>query len=215
MKIPLLTRENQKILKKHEQRIVDLTKEEQNKIIENQDISVEKKLFQFLKENNELKLLLEEKERLYGKELRSGGNYVFEMSSADFEIHENVEVLPDNKIKLGRDRIIDIRAKDKVGKLKKFFRTVQFRAWFVEKEGEYTYEPLDETPIEIKKKNEIQLEIGQASAEAHLGKVLVQDLGTKKKTWEDYIPFIVFGFTMCFCFLALVLWLGNYSLVKG
>ncbi len=210
MRIPLLSKKNKKILEKNQERLVDYSKEQQLAILNNPKIKLEDLNLQLLKENNELKLLLDTREEEETKKLRQGGSYVFEIGHGYINIIDRIKVLPDNKLKW-KGREVDIRAKELVGRLKgSFGRWLQFRAWFVEPEGEYTYNPIDETPIELKKQNEQQLLLGHTAAEVELGTALMKDIGSRGKKWFEFLPWIVFG-VVIFGFL---IFMAQYNLVK-
>ena len=211
MQIPFFNKKKRKLLKQNEDRLYLMSKEEQEKIFSNEEINLETKIFELLYELNEIKFLYDELDLEFAKGLKSGGTYVFSMGTASFDIIPNVKVQTDNKIKLSRSRKIEIRAKEKVGRIiGRFGRVLQFRAFFVEYEGEYTYDPIDETPIELKIKNEKQLELAHTTAEAEIGTSLMKDIGREKKKWQEYIPTIlltIFG-------IAFLFYLGQYNLIK-
>ena len=217
MKIfPFLSRKTKKVLQKNEDRIILKTKEEQDLILKDPKIKVEDKLKQVLKENNELKVLFDDLQGQLSKDIRAGGSYVFSISHGVVELISDIKVLQDNKLQLAKNRKVDIKEQSWVGKIKTGFRTKQFRVWFVESEGEYTFDPRDLTQIEIKKKNEMQLQLGQTAAEKNIGEALINDLGSKVKKWWEVLGPSIIIFAVAFSFLLFMgMFFGQYNLVKA
>lgn len=211
MRIPLLSKKTKKVLDKNQERLVDLTAEQQQKILENPKIQIDKKLQQLLQENNELRILLEDKEDEISKTIRQGGTYVIEVGNGIINF-EQVQVSLENSLKL-RKREIDIRYGSFVGKIKGFFSRKQFRCWFVETEGEYTFDPRDKTAIEVKKQNEMQLRLGKRLAKGGFVDNILSDLGKFKRWWE-YLPHILFVVNTFFFLLFMGLFFGQYNMIK-
>lgn len=216
MKIPFFSKKVKKILKDNEERIFLLSETEQKKILKDKSIDIPEKLTQLLTENNELKILLDETQDQMSKELRAGGSYVISVGHGQIELIPNVKVLTDNKIQLSRDRKVTIQEDSWVGKMKSYWKTISFRVWFVESEGEYTFDPRDKTPIEIKKKIEQQLQLGHAIQEKNLGEALINDLGSKVKKWWDSLGFPLIMFGTIFVFLLFIgMFFGDADIIKN
>lgn len=216
MKIPFFSKKTKKILKENEDRIFLLTDEEQTKILADPKIKLEDKLKQLLKENNELKVLFDEQQSELAKKLRKGQDTVFEFGKGYMIMHDNIKVLQDSRIKIKKNWEATIGPDTTlVGKIPGFFGAKQFRCWVVESEGEYTYDPRDETPIEVKKQNEGLLDIGHLMAKKQLGASLINDLGSKVKKWVDFLGHIVFGVTIIMVVIAFVWLISGYNLTKA
>jgi len=210
--IPFFSKKTKKYLKDNEARIHLLTKEQQEKFLKDPNIKLDNKLYQLLKENNELRVLYDNLQDQFAKELKAGGNYMLEISSSAIELYTDIKVLPDNQIQY-KGRTVDIDAPEKVFRLKTFGRTKQARVWCVEPEGEYTYDPRDETPIEIKKRSESIIKIKNMITKSTFIETILKGLSGIKK-WFEYIPWIVFGATLIFLAIIIFYYLSGYQLIS-
>ena len=216
VRLPFFSKKVKKILKEHEDRIFLLAEEEQQKILTDKEIDIENKLQQLLKENNELKVLFDETQSELAKKLRKGKDTVFEFGPGYMVMHDNIKVLKDSRIKIKKNWEATIGPDTTlVGKIPSFLGSKQFRCWVVESEGEYTYNPLDETPIEIKKQNEGLLDIGHLMAKKQLGASLIEDLGSKlKKWWQELGWPLIMGITIIMIVVGFVWLISGYNLTK-
>jgi len=153
------------------------------------DVYIEKLLL----ENAELKAMFEILNDELAKRLRKGRDMIIEIGKGFFVFHTDIKVLKDNRIKIKKDWEVTIGPDTTFsGKLPGTYRDFNVRCWFVESEGEYTYDPKDETPIEVKKQNEGLLEISHLMAKKNLGAALIEDLGSKIEKWWKFLgPYII------------------------
>lgn len=200
------------VLKKNESKLFELSTTELQKITDSEIVDKDALIKKLVTENIELKLLFDDAQEQISKKLKAGGSYVFEIGAGVVDIIPNIKVLPDSQLKYKR-KTVDIDEPEKVVRMKGFFGNKQFRAWFVEPEGEYTYDPRDKTPIEIKKRSEAIIKIKNEMAKSSFIQNILRGLAGIKK-WFEYIPWIVFGASLTLMSFALVWWLSGYSLTK-
>ncbi len=164
-----------------------------------------------LHENFELKEKLELLEQEINHNLLQGGTHVIEIGKSGFNIISKVRVIPDTSKLQYNNKVVDIQAGPLVGRLAKFGKDRQFIAYFVEQFGEYTYNPIDLTQLEVKKRNEKTLQLQHAMTEAHFAIGLTKDLGSMVKKWIEYIPWIVFMIVI----IGFLIFMAQYNLVKA
>jgi phosphoglycerate-specific signal transduction histidine kinase len=217
MRIPFFSKKTKNILKDNENRIFLLTKEEQEKILVDPKIKIEEKLKQLLNEVNELKVLHDDLQEELAKKILHGKDVVIEIGKGYWLFHSNIKVLKDSRIQIKKDWEATIGPETTfTGKIPGFFKTKQFRSWFVESEGEYTYDPRDETPIEVKKKNEGLLEIGHLMSKKQLGASLIEDLGSKIQKWWQQLGVPIIISVIIFLFLLFMgMFFGQYNFTKA
>lgn len=224
MRIPFLSKKTKKILEKNEERLLDLTEEQMKTIIgrtklDSKDknfITKDKLLEQLVKENTELKVVHDALQEQLAKRFKQGEDSIIEIGNGTWTFHNNIKVMQDSRIKIGKKREVDIKFGSFIGKIPGFFKTKQFRTWFLEPEGEYTYDPRDKTPIEIKTKSEMQISLGHLAAKKNLGAALIEDLGSKIKKWWEQLGIPIIISVIVFIFLLFMgLFFGQYNMTKA
>ena len=224
MRIPFLSKKTKKILEKNEERLLDLTEEQMDQFIKRTTLDPKAKGYiaedtlvkQLVKENTELKVVHDDLQEQLSKRLKQGEDSIIEIGNGTWTFHNNIKVLLNSRIKIGKKREVDIKYGSFVGKIPGFFKTRQFRTWFVEPEGEYTYDPRDKTPIEIKTKNEMQIELGHLAAQKNLGAALSEDLGSRIKKWWEQLGIPIIISVIIFIFLLFMgLFFGQYNMTKA
>jgi len=170
------------------------------------------------KENTELTLLFDELQQELSGKIKAGGTYVMEFGEASFKILPVQKMYPDNRLKYN-NRDIDIDEPSKVGKMNfgigSWWKTVSARFFFVEPEGEYTYDPRDKTPIQIKKRYESIIKIKTEITKSSFVERILKGLAGLKKWWETLGWGLIIGGT-AFLIVVVFVWLlsGYKSAVR-
>lgn len=169
---------------------------------------------QLAKDNSELTALFDELQQQLSGKIKAGGSYVFEMGEASFKIMPVQKMYPDNRLRYN-NRDVDIDEPSKVGKvnfgLATLWKVVSARFFFVEPEGEYTYDPRDKTPIQIKKRYESIIKIKTEITKSSFVERILKGLAGLKKWWETLGWGLIIGGTAISIVLVFVWLLSGYK----
>lgn len=169
---------------------------------------------QLAKTNAETGALFDELQQELSGKIKAGGTYVMEIGEQSFKFMPVQKMYPDNRLKYnGRD--IDIDEPAKTGKvnfgLATWWKVVSARFFFVEPEGEYTYDPRDHTPIQIKKRYEQIIKIKTEITKSSFVERILKGLTGLKKWWEQLGPLLITGTTATFIVLLFVWLISGYK----